>query len=161
MTLGKNGKAGIAAAMPKLCRWMNEDPQITEDIVHTAIRTIEHLAANRFMVSAFEQSTIAMFLCYVLIWLFVNLASREKRLHLLSRFAHDAEIWKRPQLALIRRELGIEKDVIWSNSGGNSDRSSAELSWGVLRSAAQSLTEVGAWGAALNLALLLQRRSEI
>lgn len=160
-SLGKNGKEGILAATANLRLWMNSDPQTAEDIVHTAIKTIEHLATKRFDLAVSEQSIIAIFLCYVLVWLFVNIASHETRRKLLERFARDEGISKCPQLAHIKRELESERGGFGVGDDENFNIPRMEVSWSILRSAAQALAQIGTWGAALNLALLLQRRSEI
>lgn len=158
---GKNGKEGIAAATVNFRRWVNADPQTAEDIIQTALKTIEYLVTNRASSAASEQSIIAMFLCYVLVWLYANIAPMKQRQGLLNRLARDEQMWKCPQLAYIKRELESTRDAVTTSNDGNSSASRTELTWGVLRSAAQCLTQLGTWGAALNLALLLQRRSEM
>jgi hypothetical protein len=154
--VGKNAKKGIAAAIPDLRRWMDSDPETAENTIHTAVKTIEYLATKRVGIASSEQSIIAMFLCYVLAWLFVNIASVAQKRRFLNRFPENSEIWKCPQLAYIKR--GLERKF---ENEGASNPSKTELSRGILGSAAQSLTQLGTWGAALNLALLLQRRSEM
>ncbi len=149
----------MAIATRNLRRWMNTHSRIAEDIVYTAVETIEYAVTKRIRQAAPEQLIIAIFLCYALIWNFATIASRSSKQRLSERLATDGEAWKSPQVTYIRTALESETNGAGISREGNV--SAKGLSWGILRSAAQCLTQLGTLGAALNLALLLQRRSEM
>ncbi|KAK5108277.1 hypothetical protein LTR62_008592 [Meristemomyces frigidus] len=157
-SFGKNGEAGMDTATQNLRQWMTAHSQIAEDIVYTAIETIDYLITKGVKQAASEQSVIAMFLCYALVWKFATLASRGSKERLLERISRNESSWKMPQVAYIKTQLEGPGD---SGRSGRGSSSATGSSWGILRSAAQCLTQLGIWGAALNLALLLQRRSEM
>ncbi len=158
--LGKNGKTGMASAKSNLRHWINTTPQTSEDIVHTAIKAISNLTSP-VGPSASEQLIITTFLCHVIVWIYASIASTSQKKRLLDRWAQDEVLWKSSQIASLRKGLEVDADNDVGGSEAVPNASKSDRLRGIFRSAAECLTQLGTWGAALNLALLLQRRSEM
>jgi hypothetical protein len=163
--IGKDGNAGILDAMSNLRRWTQRSPRIAEDVTFAAAKTIATpisiLAPKLLGPTACEQATIAIFLCHVVVWIFASVAGTPQKQSLLARLAEHDELWKSPQIIALRKALEFHEEGVRSRDEGAPILSKKDVLGNIFRSAAQSLTHLGTWGAALNLALLLHRRAEM
>jgi len=159
--LGKNEKAGISVATSNLKPWVNADAQIAEDIVFITIQTIAKFAPKRVGPLVSEQLIIGTFLCYVLVWSFVSIASQSQKRKLLDRITRDQGLWINPHLASIRKGLYSNTDNDFATGDSAPNVSKPDFLRVILRSAGQWLTQLDTRECALNLALLLRHRSEM
>ncbi|KAH9207191.1 fungal-specific transcription factor domain-containing protein [Leptodontidium sp. 2 PMI_412] len=150
--IGKDGTAGIAQAISNLSSWARSSPNNAEQVAQRAVRAILSLSPPEIPVGQIDTapySLIAVFLCHVILWVFVRVSTPEQKLHLLQRLELDSELGRSSLISLLRSDLGI-------------DEGDGKVHKKVLfRSGAEMLTRLGTWGASLNLALLLQRRAEM
>jgi hypothetical protein len=158
--IGKDGNTGIPEAMSNLRHWIQTSPRIAEDITFSATKTIatplSTLVPRVLGPTACEQATIAIFLCHVVVWIFASVAGELQKQSLLARLAENEELWKSMQISALRQALEFREE-----RGEDAPvMRRKDVLGNIFKSAAQSLTHLGTWGAALNLALLLHRRAE-
>ncbi|KAG4442787.1 hypothetical protein IFR05_001733 [Cadophora sp. M221] len=150
--IGKDGKIGIAQAISSLSSWARSSPNNAEEVALRAVRAIMSLSPPENPVGQIDTapySLIAVFLCHVILWVFVSFSTTEQKLHLLQHLELDSELGWSSFLSLLRNDLEV-------------DEGDGKVYKKVLfRSGAEMLTRLGTWGGSLNLALLLQRRAEM
>lgn len=168
--LGKEGATGSARAFAKLTKWAYKSPRVAEQVVFHAIRTIIMLAPGKDNeeggirdIDTAPYDLITIFLCHVVVWAFAKVASHTQKLQLCDMISRSPDLRSTAFFTTLRRSLGVEGHEPRPSKGtgeekeGHGQGSEAAL----FRSAAEMLTRLGTWGAALNLALLLQERAEM
>jgi hypothetical protein len=74
----------------------------------------------------------------------------------------NEKLWNNPRIIALKQALEYhEVTGGLIEEGGPRVPSRKDVLGNIFKSAAQSLTHLGTWGAALNLALLLHRRAEM
>lgn len=171
--IGKDGTAGIDASLRSLTLWARRDPFLAEEVAFNAVKTIGILAPQskgsdrqtiNTTVREIDRQTInttirdidtaqygivTVFLCHVVLWVFSTVSPEARKSHLRERLARDAEV---------TGGFGF-MDVM--NSALNDHNREGDSPKVLFRSAAEMLTRLGTWGASLNMALLLHKRSEM
>ncbi|PVH72669.1 hypothetical protein DL98DRAFT_609757 [Cadophora sp. DSE1049] len=154
--IGKDGTAGIAQAMSSLSSWARSSPSNAEQVAQRAVQAImtlsppdSHSHISSGYLDTAPYSLIAIFLCHVILWVFVSVSAKEQRTQLLQRLEVDENLRSSSFISLLRSD---------SEVGEGDGRVQKKV---LFRSGAEMLTRLGTWGASLNLALLLQRRAEM
>ena len=96
-----------------------------------------------------------------MVWIFASVASPLQKESLAVRLRENEELWNSPQIGALRQALEFPDKAAGRGEGEIAMRRKKDVLGNIFKSAAQSLTHLGTWGAALNLALLLHRRAEI
>ncbi len=97
-----------------------------------------------------------------MVWIFASVASPWQKESLASRLKENEKLWNSPRINALKQALEYNEEVGGLNGeGGPRAPSRKDVLGNIFKSAAQSLTQLGTWGAALNLALLLHRRAEM
>jgi hypothetical protein len=96
------------------------------------------------------------------VWIFASVASPLQKESLAVRLRENEELWNSGQIVALRQALEYREE----SGGSRGEReyhllSKRDVMGNIFKSAAQSLTHLGTWSAALNLALLLHRRAEM
>jgi hypothetical protein len=164
--IGKDGNTGIPEAMSNLRNWVQSSPRIAEQLTYACTTTISTplstLVPNILGPTACEQAIIAIFLCHVVVWIFASVASPLQKESLVSRLKENEKLWNNPRIIALKQALEYhEVTGGLIEEGGPRVPSRKDVLGNIFKSAAQSLTHLGTWGAALNLALLLHRRAEM
>lgn len=164
--MGKDGNTGIPEAMSNLRKWVQTYPRIADQLTYACTKTIatplSTLVPNILGPTACEQATIAIFLCHVVVWIFASVASPLQKGGLALSLKENEKLWNSPRIMAFRQALEYHEEVGGlSGEGGPHVPSKKDVLGNIFKSAAQSLTNLGIWGAALNLALLLHRRAEM
>jgi hypothetical protein len=163
--IGKDGSSGIPEAMFNLRKWVQGSPQIAEQLTFACAKTIatplSTLVPKVLGPTACEQATIAIFLCHVVVWIFASVASPPQKKSLAKRMSENELLWNSPQVVALRQALECQDDGTGRAEEIPGGMKKKDVLGNIFKSAAQSLTHLGTWGAALNLALLLHRRAEM
>jgi hypothetical protein len=131
--------------MSNLTRWARRSPSIAEHVALTAVQTIVTLFSTPSSIKKMDgapYSIITLFLCHVVLWIFARISTPQQKIHFLSTVSQIKELEDSDFFAVLKKGMESEEMLLFKR-------------------AAELLTQVGTWGAALNLALLLHRRSEI
>lgn len=138
--------------MANLTAWAHLSPRTAQDVAQKTVQTIISLTASLTHVGEVNTapySLITAFLCHVILWVFVSVSTNEQKERLLDRLELDSELSPSSFLSLVKSSLEVVDDEErWEHKKM------------LFRSGAEMLTRLGTWGASLNLALLLQRRTE-
>lgn len=160
--IGKSGPSKIPKAMSDLSTWVGLSPH-SLDVVLLCIEMIESLSpANhnssekRSTVRYSIHSIVTVFLCHITLWAFVNVARRQQKQKLMHLIETNQKLNSGPFTAVLKKAL-IES----SEDNPNCTVTSSDASRLIFRSAAEVLTRMGTWGAALNMAVLLYKRAEM
>ncbi|KAE9365869.1 hypothetical protein N431DRAFT_385817 [Stipitochalara longipes BDJ] len=163
--IGKDGNTGIPEAMSNLHHWVQTSPRVAEQLTYACSKTIatplSALVPKVLGPTACEQATIAIFLCHVVVWIFASVASPLQKESLSARLRENEELWKSPQIQALKQALEFRDGNAGRGEGAPAMMRRKDELGNIFKSAAQSLTHLGTWGAALNLALLLHRRAEM
>jgi hypothetical protein len=161
--IGKAGGVGITQALANLTDWASKSPLIAKEVAYNAVKTIVSLAPRpNFsceddpMTDSAPYSVIALFLCHIVLWIFVRVSPRSQKHQLLEDVARNEALRSSPFFEILRTSLSL--DERGASSSGSSSNEASKL---LFKSAAETLTQLGTWGASLNLALLLHRRAEL
>ncbi|KAE9371442.1 hypothetical protein N431DRAFT_410158 [Stipitochalara longipes BDJ] len=171
--IGKEGAAGSIRAFAKLTKWARRSPQLAEQAVCHAIKTIVMLAPGKNgkggirNIDTAPYSLITIFLCHIVVWAFANVASDSQKLQLFDIVSQNVELRSTAFFATLQRSLWVEGD--WAHAlrkevqegDDQIEQDSAAAANLLFRSAAEMLIRLGTWGGALNLALLLRERAEM
>jgi hypothetical protein len=166
-----DGFAGISNSVAALTSWAKRAPSVAQDVALNAVKTIILLAPSRSGekkrdqeeirergsvkdIDTAQYGIISVFLCYVVLWVFATVSPKEERQKLLDMIIRDDNAQASEFMAILQKGLGFEIE-----SQRVVDRPEAPKI--LFRSAAEMLTKYGTWGASLNLALLLHKRSEM
>lgn len=150
--LGKSGPKGLSAAMDRLRKWTTAaDRQKRPDagVIPSAMLAVDLISlASRpgATETAAPYNEVATFLSHVLLWVFVTTAPPTQHQQLLEKLrcsGKDASL------------VSVLETAISPGDGQHKPRP-----YFILKHAAHSLAKMGTWGCALNMALLLHRRSE-
>jgi hypothetical protein len=95
------------------------------------------------------------------VWIFASVASPLQKESLVGRMRENELLWNSPQIVALRQALEFQDGGTGSGETIQSGMRKKDVLGNISKSAAQSLTHLGTWGAALNLALLLHRRAEM
>jgi hypothetical protein len=169
--IGKEGAAGSERAFAKLTRWARKSPQLAEQVVCHAIKTIIMLAPGKDNgeggirnIDTAPYSLITIFLCHIVVWAFANVALQTQKLRLFEMISRTPELRSTAFVTTLQRSFGLDeyegqpsKTTMQESENQNGPGSEAAL----FRSAAEMLTRLGTWGCSLNLALLLHKRAEM
>jgi hypothetical protein len=152
--------------MTNLRHWVQTSPRTAEQLAFACTKTIatplSTLVPKVLGPTACEQATIAIFLCHVVVWIFASVSSPLQKESLAARLRENEELWSSGQIVALRQALEYREESGGSRGdGGSHFLSKKDVLGNIFKSAAQSLTHLGTWGAALNLALLLHRRAEM
>jgi hypothetical protein len=152
--------------MSSLRHWVQASPRIAEQLTYACTKIIatplSTLVPKVLAPTACEQATIAIFLCHVVVWIFASVASPLQKESLAVRLKENEELWKSSQIVAFKQAIEYcEEGGGLRGEGGSQLLSKKDMLGNIFKSAAQSLTHLGTWGAALNLALLLHRRAEM
>jgi hypothetical protein len=151
--IGKDGTAGISQAMSNLRRWARKSPRIAENVAFNAVRTIVSLAPIRKIDDhSAPYSIIMLFLCHVVLWVFTSVSSQAEKQNLLDTIAANGELYSSHFFSVLKSSLSSDGD-----SNGLNKTDAPKL---LFKSGAEMLTQLGTWGASLNLALLIHRRAD-
>ncbi|KAN0090483.1 Fungal specific transcription factor domain containing protein [Hyaloscypha variabilis] len=163
--IGKDGNTGIPEAMSKLHHWVKTSPRVAEQLTYACSKTIatplSALVPRVLGPTACEQAIIAIFLCHVVVWIFSSVASPLQKESLAARLRENKELWNSPQIQALRQVLEFRDENTGREEATPAMMRKKDVLGNIFKSAAQSLTHLGTWGAALNLALLLHRRAEM
>lgn len=164
--LGKEGPQGIAPALARLKSWSNLDPQKAETCAYNAVRAIISLAPSKGQGGGTEttpETIITLFLCHLVIWVFAIVCERCSY----SRFLEMVKAGPGGVgNSLFYNEVLRGIEALGEELSGKEEcerereRVNGRMRVLVFKNAAEVLTRLGVWGAALNLAMLLQRRAE-
>ncbi|KAN0096400.1 Fungal specific transcription factor domain containing protein [Hyaloscypha variabilis] len=171
--IGKEGTTGSTRAFARLTKWARRSPQLAEQVVCHAIKTILMLAPGKNNgeggirnIDTAPYSVITIFLCHIVVWAFANVASDAQKLRLLDTISRNVELRLTPFFATLPRSLWTGGD--WSHTlrkevqeDDQVEQNSAAAANLLFRSAAEMLIQLGTWGCALNLASLLHERAEM
>jgi hypothetical protein len=171
--IGKEGTTGSTRAFARLTKWARRSPQLAEQVVCHAIKTILMLAPGKNNgeggirnIDTAPYSVITIFLCHIVVWAFANVASDAQKLRLLDTISRNVELRLTPFFATLQRSLWTGGD--WSHTlrkevqeDDQVEQNSAAAANLLFRSAAEMLIQLGTWGCALNLASLLHERAEM
>jgi len=166
--IGKDGSAGIASSVSSLTAWARRDPFLSEQVALNAVKTIVLLAPRKSGesgdnidmigqagvrdIDTAQYGIITVFLCHVVLWVFSGVSPIDKKQRLLDLLGRDREVRTSWFMSVLERGLGV------SGTDGNFAEDAPKI---LFRSAAEMLTRLGTWGASLNLALLMHKRSEM
>lgn len=146
--IGKAGAPGIAPAMANFTRWAHQSPAVAENVAFTAVETIvthfypvSDKTKLRIMDSA-PYSYITLFLCHVTLFIFARVSTPETKARLVATVANNITTGQSQFLNVLKKSMEGEEKLLF-------------------KCAAETLTQVGTWGVALNLALLLHRRADM
>ncbi|KAJ2894129.1 hypothetical protein MKZ38_007917 [Zalerion maritima] len=176
--IGKNGQAGIDLAMRRLRVWAsrkhsrpispasttekvrNQTGKQTEpepwalSAVMEAIKIIAFISCDSSRTNEAQAAgpycTISLFLSHVVLWAFAVVASPEAKTAMRDMVERHAS-----QEGLRIHDMGNWLESTLPN------QYSAASGRIIFRNGAKGLTKIGIWGASLNLALLLRRRSDL
>ena len=144
--------------MSSLSSWARSSPSNAEQVAQRAVQAIMSLSppdSNSHISSVYldtaPYSLIAIFLCHVILWVFVSVSAKDQRMQLLERLELDKDLRSSTFISLLRGDAEVGED----------DGTGRVQKKVLFRSGAEMLTRLGTWGASLNLALLLQRRAEM
>jgi hypothetical protein len=141
-------------AMSNLSRWAKKSPRIAQNVAFNAIKTIVSLAPNRSIHDdSAPYSIITLFLCHVVLWVFANVSPQSEKEQLLHKVAENGELFSSHFYRVLRSSMSLGTD----NYGTRKTEAPKIL----FKSGAEMLTQLGTWGASLNLALLIHRRAEM
>lgn len=144
---------------------MQSVPGIAEQLTFACAKTIatplSTLIPKVLAPTACEQATIAIFLCHVVVWIFASVATPLQKESLAARLRESEVLWKSPQIVALRQALEFRDEGAGRGEEAQGGTRKRDVLGNIFKSAAQSLTHLGTWGAALNLALLLHRRAEM
>ena len=171
--IGKEGAPGSARAFAKLTKWAHKSPELAEQVVSHAIRTIILLTPGKDngegairSIDTAPYSLITIFLCHIVVWAFANVGSHSQKLRLFDTISRNAELKSTSFFSTLQRSFGFEEHGVDQSKkiGQDEDQKNqgpaapANL---LFRSAAEMLIPIGTWGASLNLAQLLYERAEM
>jgi hypothetical protein len=129
-------------------------PRIAENVAFNAVRTIVSLAPNHNIhEDSAPYSIVTLFLCHVILWAFVNVSAASQRQQLLDRVAENKDLHSSRFFNVLKNSLWLGTDDV-----GERNTDAPKL---LFKSGAEMLTQLGTWGASLNLALLIHRRAEM
>lgn len=153
--------------MAALTSWARRDPYIAEQVALNAVRTIVLLAPSKSSererneqggeikdIDTAQYGIITVFLCHVILWVFASVSPSDRKKLLLAAIERDSDLRMSRFMPVVRRGLGLDVEA---RKGGD-EREDPKI---LFRSAAEMLTRLGTWGASLNLALLVHKRSEM
>lgn len=144
----------MSQAMSNLRRWARKSPRTAEKVAFNAIRTIVSLAPSRSTHDhSAPYSIITLFLCHVVVWVFASVSLHSERQRLFENVAGDGELRSSQFFGVLRSSLSLD--------AGNDESRKTEAPKLLFKSGAEMLTQLGTWGASLNLALLIHRRAEM
>jgi hypothetical protein len=152
-------------------KWARKSPQLAEQVVSHAIKTIIMLAPGKDNgeggirnIDTAPYSLITIFLCHIVVWAFAKVAPYSQKSELIEAILRNTELRSTALFATLQRSFGFDrrngklsKTTRQENESQNGHGSEAAL----FRSAAEMLTRLGTWGGSLNLALLLHERAEM
>lgn len=152
--IGKDGTAGMSQAMSNLRIWAMRSPRIAETVAFNAVQTIVSLAPNRTTRDHGAQySIITLFLCHVVLWVFASVSTQSEKQQLLTNVAANEGLRSSRFVSVLRCSLSLD-----TNSDVSRRSDAPKL---LFKSGAEMLTQLGTWGASLNLALLIHSRAEM
>jgi hypothetical protein len=160
--------------MAALTSWARRAPDVAEQVALNAVKTIMFLApatkgdrekenkggcklievGEVRNIDTAQYGIITVFLCHVILWVFSSVSPEDKRQHLLDMILRDGIVGESWFLGVVKKGLGLEI----ADGTVTEGREAPKV---IFRSAAEMLTRLGTWGASLNLALLLHKRSEM
>lgn len=163
--IGKDGPDGIKPAINRLKVWSLDGyfasaswSSVVQDTKSQAfigaveaINTISSIANRPSAQAAVPYSLIGLFLAHVLLWGFAMTTSPESKQLLRQHVS---------QLSLTGPIAGQLSSVLESSLSAN-PTPGFDAPCSIFKHAAYSLTRLGTWGASLNMALLLHKRSEL
>ena len=143
--------------MSNLSRWARKSPRIAENVAFNAVKTIVSLAPGRGVHDhSAPYSVVALFLCHVVLWVFASVSPPPERQRLLEDVEANAELRSSHFFNVLR--TGMSTELPSGHSDGLTRGDAPKV---LFKCAAEMLTQLGTWGASLNLALLIHRRAEI
>jgi hypothetical protein len=172
--IGKEGTTGSTRAFTKLTKWARKSPQLAEQVVCHAFKTIVMLAPGKGNgeggignIDTAPYSLITIFLCHIVVWAFANVATHSQKLQLFHGISRNMELRSTAFLCTLQRSFGFNEHAAQrpTKTGheykDQNEQNSAAAANLMFRSAAEMMIGLGTWGAALNLAQLLHERAEM
>lgn len=140
--------------MSSLRTWARKSPQTAENVAFSAVKTVVSLAPNRNIhEDSGPYSVITLFLCHVILWVFASVSPPSQKQQFLDKIKANGELHSSHFYGVLRSSLSLEL-----NSSGSTKSDEPKV---LFKSGAEMLTQLGTWGASLNLALLIHRRAEM
>jgi hypothetical protein len=140
----------MSSAMLGLSRWARTSPSTAEGVAFNAVRTIVSLAPGQgdgrgdSGDDGAPYSIIALFLCHVVLWVYASVSTEAEKRRLVGIVDVVEGLRGSEFVEVLKRAL--------------EERGEPKV---LFKSAAEMLTKLGTWGAALNLALLIHKRAEM
>ncbi|CAG8974626.1 hypothetical protein HYALB_00009803 [Hymenoscyphus albidus] len=169
--LGTSGPTGIPPAIAKLKAWARDDPYKAENCAFNAVRAI--VAFTSEVRPGGTETTpdiiITVFLCHLVIWIFSTLSERpsyKRFMGMVRDGGLGSTVFCRDVLSRVE---GLDDELERSERGGMDSKRREEAREKVerrkrklvLEHGTQVCTRLGTWGAALNVAMLLQKRADM
>ncbi|KAK0110824.1 hypothetical protein ONS96_002416 [Cadophora gregata f. sp. sojae] len=112
--IGKDGTVGITQAMSSLSSWARPSSLKTEQVAQRAVQAIMFLSPsdNGGQIGYLDTapySLIAIFLCHVILWVFVSVSAKEQRAQLLRRLELDEDLRNSSFISLLRTDAEIAR----------------------------------------------------
>ena len=140
--------------MSNLSMWAKKSPRIAENVALNAVRTIVSLAPNRSIhEDSAPYSIVTLFLCHVVLWVFAKVSPASQKQQLFDRITESSDLRSSRFFGVLENSLSLCADDV-----GERRTDVPKL---LFKSGAEMLTQLGTWGASLNLALLIHRRAEM
>jgi hypothetical protein len=175
--IGKSGVPGIREGVRNLKTWIRKSPDCAHITVLTAIKVINSLMPNSGSRGADTgpYGLVSFFLCHVTLWAFVSSATSDQMDKIYEAAQGDdtmrrglffpvvQAIWKPTASGSMTVNPSGDVTAVQSDIS-NEESSVVKVPDGcrlIFRSAAEVLTRLGTWGAALDLAMIFSRRAEM
>ena len=144
----------MSQALLNLKLWARKSPRVAESVAFDAVTTIISLAPSRSLNDdSAPYSIITLFLCHIVLWVFATVSPHSERRRLLESIGGDMDLPSNHFYDIVRKSMSL------NDASDESTRTEAPKI--LFKSGAEMLTQLGTWGASLNLALLIHSRADM